>query len=378
MSKIYVFAGVVLLMMISNSIAGAVIETDEGDTTSFTHAVFCELGVDSSSQESSAVDRILHSIYLSNDYPFYYVTMTTDKFEVAKQRMENDYNIYDYPTCFFDGGKEVLYGLQSGEYYEDKITAGGSRRVPDIHIEVLANWIQCPCQVGLFVEAYVTNSEAEQYKGRLAVYIAEINSRWADSNDIPYHFGFMGYAINEQISVDAYGEHYSSGYWNPPAYGFEDMLERDMKNIIAIAVLFNETPRTSYAYPPDKNPFNAYYVDSVATDRVFDVDLPPVAKITSPVDGTIYFFGREIARTGSNKAISIGKISIDAYADDDVGIKKVEFYVDDELKQTDNAPPYSWLWDESAIGSYDVKVSAYDKSGNKANDDKNLIIFNLQ
>jgi len=365
-------------MIISTTIAGAGNEVSEkSGTTDFTHAVFCELGVDSQSQESSAVDKILHSIYLSGDYPFYYVTMTSDKFEVAKQRLENDYNIYGYPTCFFDGGNGTLYGLRDGSEYEDKITAAGRRDVPDISIEVFANWIQCPCQIGLFVEAYVTNSEVEQYKGRLAVYIAEINSRWSDDNGIPYHFGFMGYAINEYISIDAYGEHYSSGYWNPPAYGFEDILEKDMENIIAIAVLFNETPHTSYAYPPDKNPFNAYYVDAVATDRVFDVDLLPIAKITSPVDGTIYFFGREIARTGSNKAIAIGKISIDAYADDDIGIKKVEFYVDDELKQTDAAPPYSWLWDESTVGKHAVKAVAYDTAGNKASDDIDIVMFNI-
>jgi len=363
-------------MAISNTIAGTGTEMSEEGTTNLTHAVFCELGVDSPSQESSTVDKILHSIYLSNDYPFYYVTMTADKFETAKQRLEKEYNIYGYPTCFFDGGKEVLYGLQDESYYEDKITTAGSRSVPNIYIEVLANWIQCPCQIGLFVEAYVTNSEAERYEGRLVVYLAEINSRWVDSNGIPYHFGFMGYAINEYISVDAYGEHYSSGYWNPPAYGFEHMLEKDMENIIAIAVLFNETPHNSYAYPPDKNLFNAYYVDNVATDRVFDVDLPPVTKITSPVGGTIYFFGREITKTNSNKTIAIGKIPIDVYADDDVGIKKVEFYVDGELKQTDNAQPYSWLWDESAIGKRTVKTVAYDTTGNKASDKLSLVIFN--
>ncbi|KAA0003773.1 MAG: hypothetical protein FE043_02065 [Thermoplasmata archaeon] len=378
MAKVHIFAGIVFLMMIANIPMGIGAEAGrEGITNNFTHTVFCELGVDSQSDDSSAVDKILHSIYLSGEHPFYYVTMPSDKFEVANHRLEGDYNIYGYPTCFFDGGNEVAYGLKDESYYEKKISEAGSRDVPDLSIEVLANWIQCPCQVGLFVEAYVTNSGGEKYNGRLAVYIAEINSRWTDSNGIPYHFGFMGYAINEQISVNAYGKHYSSGYWNPPAYGFEHMLEKDMENIIAIGVIFNGTHHNSYALPPDENPFKAYYVDGVASDRVFDVDLPPVAKITSPVEGSIYFFGREIAKINGNKAIIIGKILIGAYADDDIGIKKVEFYVDEELKHSDEKPPYSWTWDDSAVGSHTIKISAYDNSGNKTNDTKNLIILNI-
>ncbi|NIA10249.1 MAG: hypothetical protein GWP10_11125 [Nitrospiraceae bacterium] len=307
---------------------------------------------------------------------FYYVTMAADKFDPAKSRLENDYNIYGYPTCFFDGGKEVAYGVRDASYYGNKITAAGKRSVPDISINVLANWIQCPCQIGLFVEAYVTNSGSSNYTGHLVVYIAEINSRWTDGDGIPYHFGFMGYAINETINVGAYGEHYSSGYWNPPAYGFENMLKKDMENVIAIAVLFNDTAHTSYADPPDKNPFDAYYVDSVATDRVFNVDLPPVTKITSPLSGSLYFFGREITKTGGSKSIIIGKISVDAYADDDVGIQKVEFYVDDELKETDFSHPYSWLWNGFAVGNHEIKVRAYDTAGNSTTDSMNVIIFN--
>lgn len=370
MIKKIIFAlGIIGLLATPSILAGG--HTDEG----FTHTVFCELGVETQSPDSSAADRTLHSLYLSGDYPFYYVTMAADKFDPAKHRLENDYNIYGYPTCFFDGGKQVSYGAESASRYAGMIADAGGRDVPDLSMEVLANWIQCPCQVGLFVETYVTNSGPSNYAGHLSVYIAEINSRWTGSDGIPYHFGFMGYAINEVISVDAYGEHYSSGYWNPPAYGFEDMLERDMRNIIAIAVLFNGTPHDSYAHPPGKNPFTSYYVDSVATDRVFDVDLPPVAKIVSPSEGSLYFFGREIAKIGG-ETVAIGKISIDAYADDDRGIKKVEFYVDDELKGTDVAYPYSWLWDESAIGRHEVKILAYDTSGNSTSDSMDLIVFN--
>ncbi len=104
--------------------------------------------------------------------------------------------------------------------------------------------------------------------------------------------------------------------------------------------------------------------------------LPPVAKITSPAKGSLYFFGRKIAKLGGDRSIAIGKISVDAYADDDVGIKNVKFYVDDELKETDATYPYSWLWDEFAVGKHEVRIEAYDASGNSTGDRMDLTIFN--
>ena len=55
----------------------------------------------------------------------------------------------------------------------------------------------------------------------------------------------------------------------------------------------------------------------------------------------------------------------------------MEFYVDDTLKYTDVDEPYDWLWNEFAIGKYDIEVIAYDGQGNKSEDEINVIIFNL-
>jgi len=61
-----------------------------------------------------------------------------------------------------------------------------------------------------------------------------------------------------------------------------------------------------------------------------------------------------------------GTVIINVDASDNVGISKVEFYIDDTLKNTDTISPYEWNWDTTTYsnGTYTLKVIAYDESGN--------------
>jgi len=45
-------------------------------------------------------------------------------------------------------------------------------------------------------------------------------------------------------------------------------------------------------------------------------------------------------------------------------IESVDFYINNELKETDNNEPYNFLWDENSFGRYTIKVIAYDNIGN--------------
>jgi len=55
-------------------------------------------------------------------------------------------------------------------------------------------------------------------------------------------------------------------------------------------------------------------------------------------------------------------VKIEVDASDDKGLKKVEFYIDNILKNTDTQPPYEWNWDtaKGPSGNRTVKVIAYD------------------
>jgi Big-like domain-containing protein len=64
-----------------------------------------------------------------------------------------------------------------------------------------------------------------------------------------------------------------------------------------------------------------------------------------------------------------GVVSIQAQASDDVGVTRVEFYVDGALKGTDTSAPYAYSWDTtaSADGNHALTAKAFDAAGNVGN-----------
>ncbi len=93
------------------------------------------------------------------------------------------------------------------------------------------------------------------YTGRLRVYVVEPVSRWNMYNGQPYHFGFLGFAFNQDISIDPQDTYQNSITWTG------DVTE---SNAMVMAVVFNSEPHQGYAYPPSSNPFTAYYNDATA------------------------------------------------------------------------------------------------------------------
>lgn len=65
---------------------------------------------------------------------------------------------------------------------------------------------------------------------------------------------------------------------------------------------------------------------------------------------------------------SSGNLAVGASATDNVGVQKVELYVDDQLAATQNGSSISrtWMQNGTPAGSYTLKAKAYDTSGNTA------------
>ncbi|RLF43993.1 MAG: hypothetical protein DRN17_05275, partial [Thermoplasmata archaeon] len=100
----------------------------------------------------------------------------------------------------------------------------------------------------------------------------------------------------------------------------------------------------------------------------------PSIEFKKPSYGYLYIMGREILPL--KHTIIIGKADIMVDASDEISdIEKVEFYVDDELKETLTAEPYSWTWNETALFTHTIKVIAYDSAGNKATIEQEIWIF---
>ena len=101
-----------------------------------------------------------------------------------------------------------------------------------------------------------------EYEGRLRIYVIEPESRWDDYNDDPYHFAFLDFVFDEDLSIGYLQSFETSIYWDK---AWAELSYIEENNIMVIAVAFNPDPKTGYSDPPqNNNMFDAYYVDAAA------------------------------------------------------------------------------------------------------------------
>lgn len=89
---------------------------------------------------------------------------------------------------------------------------------------------------------------------------------------------------------------------------------------------------------------------------------PPTVKLTAPA---------------SNSTIS-GQVNVSANASDNVGVKKVDFYVDSTLANSDTSAPYGFSLKTTDLpdGDHLLLAKAYDEAGNLASDSYKVKIKN--
>jgi chitodextrinase len=102
----------------------------------------------------------------------------------------------------------------------------------------------------------------------------------------------------------------------------------------------------------DNNPQNLSITYTVTSPPTQDTT-PPTVSITAPANG----------------AKVSGNITISATASDNIGVTKVEFYIDGTLRATDTSSPYSTRWNVNKsvpVGAHTIQAKAYDAAGNTA------------
>lgn len=117
-----------------------------------------------------------------------------------------------------------------------------------------------------------------------------------------------------------------------------------------------------YTFTPS-NGNHAYYIYVTLNngDRVWSAPIwinesatadvtPPTTSITAPANG----------------ATVSGTTAVTASASDNVGVTRVEFYLDNVLASTSTAAPYSWNWNTTtaANGAHTLNSKAYDAAAN--------------
>lgn len=93
-----------------------------------------------------------------------------------------------------------------------------------------------------------------------------------------------------------------------------------------------------------------------------DDTTPPTVSLTGPASGS---------------TVS-GSVNVTATASDNVGVTKVEFYVNSQLAATSTTSPYSFSWDTTKVanGTQTLIVKAYDAAGNNSADSYSVSVQN--
>lgn len=301
----------------------------------FTHTVDCELFVTTWCHFCPTAEEQLKDIFENDGYPFWFVSMITDVNDKANDRA-NDYHITGVPTAEFDGGYIERRGAQSDKsQYEQDIEDCGARDVPDVTLNV---WMEREGDDKIKVNIKMKYNDdmplGEDYRGHIRAYIAEVVSRYNNSEDEPIPFGFLDYAFDEEVTLTPHEWYEDSSTWDASDAGFNNT---DYNNLVVILILFNR----GAPYQTDE-----YAIQTAGT-------LPPNINITAPSNEDI------VSKTVTIKANAVGNRS---------NINKVEYQIDDgnwiNMDSKGNND-YEALWDTQKAdnGVHEITVKATDDKG---------------
>jgi hypothetical protein len=221
MKKIGIFI-LITVLLVSSSL-GVVTSKNQsskvfnpiGPTRDYTHTVFVEVGTSQNCKPCDSWNKNIYDIYTSGEYDFEYVEMIEfDHDGKVLNDKANDwshyYQISSYPTSIFDGDYQRIVGDQP-EVLPDALDFCGGRAVADITASMSVSWLGSgTIQVDISIE----NNDNTQYNGHIRTCITEIVSRYDTYYGDPYHFGFLDYAFDKDISINAGDIYTDSVVWD--------------------------------------------------------------------------------------------------------------------------------------------------------------------
>ncbi len=324
------------------------------------------------------VTEIIHDLYESQQYPMYYVSLVKEN-EKAKSILKDDYNIYAYPTVFIDGGYQVVMGKKDKEVYENRIKEAYTRDRTNLIVNITAEYNSN--ESNIIISGFVKNVDNQSYTGSLDIYLTEkVSTKYRDDKGNAYYFSFIKYLLQQNIVLDSNEQKQFSKNFDSASY--------DPENLKLFAVVSNSDANNAYSDPEsdegkEEHEFSAYYVNTVASaDVVEGGNTPPAVGINLPTEGMIHFRGRTLFDSKLRNTFVIGKTTVKVRAEDDRTIEKVEFYIDDELIDTDEESEYEFEIKKiglfrNIVRKHTIKVVAYDDTGKTAEDEMQLIAIFL-
>ncbi len=108
-------------------------------TSGYTHTVFVEEGTATWCSACPSLINWLHNLQ-GTGLNFRYVALVHDKNNVAKNRLDNEFNTGYFPTTFMDGGSRVTVGSISQDSTKWYIDRAGWRTVTPLNVMVATKW----------------------------------------------------------------------------------------------------------------------------------------------------------------------------------------------------------------------------------------------
>lgn len=176
------------------------------------------------------------------------------------------------------------------------------------------------------------------------------------------------YAIpNEGYMFD----HWDGDIEGATIYGDTLVLTMDSNKTIDayfIGVLQGTQPANPSQNPQDEKD------DNNDSPPVYDDTVKPQILVVKPVKNAIRLLkGRLLP---FRRTVIIGPMEIEVEANDNVGIKAVELFINGEKVAQLTDRPYRYVYDETGISKCEVKVVAKDYAGNIATEEFNAIVIN--
>ncbi len=221
-------------------------ETSDNGRLDYTHTVFVEVATGQFCGPCHGWNQNIYNTYNSGQYDFEYVEMIAwgfggwnDILNYDAYAWKNLYGINAVPTSIFDGDYRKIVGNYPGQL-PGALDACGSRSVKNIEAIMTVTW---QGNATIKVDIEIENNEATQYNGYIRVPITEITSRYSTSGGSKYHYGFLDWAFEKDISISANDVYTDSVIWDgnehEDAHG-DDFGDIESDNIKVIMGVFND------------------------------------------------------------------------------------------------------------------------------------------
>jgi hypothetical protein len=214
-----------------------------GERLDYTHTVFVEVGTGQFCGPCHGWNANIYNTYNSGQYDFEYVEMViwghggwNDILNSKANSWRNSYGINSIPTSIFDGDYRRIVGNYPTQL-PGALDACGARSVKELEASMTVTWLgDAEIQVDIEIE----NNDATWYNGYIRVPITEITSRYTTAGGSRYHYGFLDWAFNKDISISSGGIYTDSVTWDGDEHqdnhgnDFGDITPENIKVIMGV------------------------------------------------------------------------------------------------------------------------------------------------